>query len=96
VKLEYHPLTTSELNDARNFYNEKVSGLGVSFRTEVLSKIKNISENPLVHPDIRGVRRAFLKRFPYSIIYRVISKSRVRILSIRHHRRHPSYGADRQ
>jgi len=41
------------------------------------------------------LRRANLKRFPYHFLFRVVGDC-VRILVVRHHRRHPEYGVERE
>ncbi|PWU20294.1 MAG: type II toxin-antitoxin system RelE/ParE family toxin [Verrucomicrobia bacterium] len=41
------------------------------------------------------LRRVNLKRFPYHFLYRVVGDC-VRILVVRHHRRHPGYGLRRK
>lgn len=43
----------------------------------------------------RDLRRANLHRFPYHFLFRVVDDS-VRILVVRHHRRHPSLGLRRR
>jgi plasmid stabilization system protein ParE len=96
MKVEYHPLTASDVNEAVKHYNERRAGLGNEFRAEVYATIERIRNNPYIYTEIEGVRRAFLKRFPYSIVYRVLDEQRLRILLIRHHRRHPDYESQRQ
>ena len=41
------------------------------------------------------LRRVNLKRFPYHFLYRVVGDC-VRVLVVRHHRRHPGYGLERE
>ena len=41
------------------------------------------------------LRRVNLHRFPYHSLYRVVGDT-VRMLVVRHHRRHPSLGIERQ
>lgn len=41
------------------------------------------------------LRRVNLKRFPYHFLYRVVGDC-VRILVVRHHRREPEYGMERE
>jgi plasmid stabilization system protein ParE len=35
-------------------------------------------------------------RFPFSIVFRLINDDTIRILVIRHHRRHPRFGLSRR
>ncbi|MBE7502104.1 MAG: type II toxin-antitoxin system RelE/ParE family toxin [Verrucomicrobiales bacterium] len=51
--------------------------------------------NPLrFHPVAHGFRRANLKRFPFHVLYEVGTDT-VRVLLVRHHKRHPDYGLPR-
>ena len=43
----------------------------------------------------RDLRRVNLHRFPYNFLFRIVGGA-VRILVVRHHRRHPSSGIDRR
>jgi len=44
----------------------------------------------------RGMRRCLVHRFPYAVLFRIVSEGTVRVLVIRHHRRHPSFGLGRR
>lgn len=96
MKVEYHPLTTSDLNEAANHYNEQKNNLGNEFRAEVYAAMKRVRENPYLYAEVVGVRRALVKRFPYSVVYRIINGERLRFLLIRHHRRHQDHGSERE
>jgi plasmid stabilization system protein ParE len=43
-----------------------------------------------------GVHRCFVRRFPYAVLFRIVSEDAIRVLVIRHHRRHPSFGLGRR
>lgn len=43
----------------------------------------------------RDIRRVNLRRFPHHFLFRIVGHT-VRILVVRHHRRHPSFGSTRQ
>jgi plasmid stabilization system protein ParE len=95
--VEYHPLTASDLNRAVSFYNRQRQGLGDEFRSEVYSTIARIRSNPLQFVIVeRAIRRAFVRRFPYTLLFRVVNEETVRVLVIRHHRRRPSFGLSRR
>lgn len=97
MRVEYHPLTASDLNGAVAFYNQQRAGLGNEFRSEVYAAIARILSNPFQSVIVeRGIRRAFVHRFPYSILFRLIDEEAVRILVIRHHRRHSRFGTGRR
>jgi len=97
MNLQYHPLTVSDLNRAASYYNRQRRGLGDEFRSEAHAAIARILSNPLQFAIVeRDIRRAFTHRFPYSILFRVVNGDTVRVLVIRHHRRHPSFGLQRR
>lgn len=96
MNTEYHLLTVSDLMEAINYYDNQRSGLGNEFRMEVYDAIERIQTNPYIYPEVKGVRRALVRRFPYSIIYRIITENCIRILVIRHHKRDPTYGSFRR
>ncbi len=96
MRVEYHPLTVSDLNKAAAYYNDKRLGLGDRFRSEVYSTIDRILANPNQFRIVaEHKRRCTVNRFPYSVIFRIVGEDTVRILVIRHHRRRPEFGAGR-
>ncbi|MEO6907994.1 MAG: type II toxin-antitoxin system RelE/ParE family toxin [Abditibacteriaceae bacterium] len=96
MRIEYHPATITDINEAATFYNKRQAGLRDRFRNEVYATIGRIQDNPSAFPQVEGVHRNLLKHFPYSVLYRVLDQNTIRILIIRHHRRHPRYGTGRQ
>lgn len=97
MKLEYHPATVTDLNRAIDFYNSLHPGLGVECRAEVYGAINRIRESPTRYRIVEGeVRRCLVRRFPFSILYRVIGADVVRVLVIRHHRQRPGFGQARR
>ena len=44
----------------------------------------------------RDIRRSMLKRFPFVIYFRHISSDRIRITIVKHQRRHPKRGRQRE
>ena len=96
MRLEYHPSTVSDLNRAIRFYEGQRPGLGAECRAEIYAAIERVHQSPK-HYRIIGedIYRCFVRRFPFSILYRVIDEELVRILVIRHHRQRPGYGQSR-
>lgn len=93
---EYHVLTASDVKSAVAFYNEKGAGLGDQLRREIYQTIDNILLNPLRYAVVEhDIRRSFVHRFPYSVLFRIVSTEVVRILVVRHHRRHSRFGLAR-
>jgi len=82
--------------DAARYYELQAPGLGQDFLDKVelaLQDLVNSSERwPIVQDDIR---RRLIRRFPYSLLYR-IDPDEVVILAVMHQRRHPSYWLSRK
>jgi toxin ParE1/3/4 len=96
VNLSYHKAVQQEVEQACEWYDERKDRLGDEFFQEVERVLGLIATNPQAFPLAPlGRRKAHLKRFPYAICYRILA-DRVRILSVRHDKRHPLYGAWRK
>jgi len=95
VEVNYHPLVKRDVVAALKFYSEISSRLADEFNAEVRDLIARAADNPLrFHPVDRGFRRANLRRFPYHVLYEVRADS-IRVMHLRHNRRHPDYGMER-
>ena len=95
MKLEFHPHTVTDYNEASDHYEGISSALQWQFRGEILAAIDRILANPFLYVEVEGIRRALLNRFPYSVVYRIVEDDTIRVLVIRHHKRHPEFGRDR-
>ena len=97
MRVEYHPAVERELREIIRYYNDCSAGLGSDFLNEFEKQVLNIASNPLQWVEIEhGVRRALLRRFPYTIYYRVVSKDLLRVTVVKHQRRHPMLGLKRK
>lgn len=96
MKVAFHPAAVADLNDAVAWYDRQRRGLGNTLRAEVDAAIDRIAANPISYPETQGLRRALVRRFPYSVIYRIVAQDEIRILLIRHHKRRPEYGRERR
>jgi len=96
VRVEYHPAVEAEVAEALQRYDTVSQRLGEEFKTELRRVIALAAEKPgrfhLVKP---GLHRANLKRFPYHFIYRELPDG-IRVTLVRHHRRHPEQGMERE
>src|SRR6266852_5878020 len=80
-----------EMTEASVFYEAATSGLGADFLDEVQRVINILREHSeLGQPVDRGLRRALLHRFPFSLIYSV-EVDEVLIVAVAHQRRRPGY-----
>lgn len=69
-----HPSLADELEEIRNYYNSRSEGLGVDFVNEFERQVLQIAAMPERWMSVRGnIRRSLMKRFPYVILFRIIS-----------------------
>ncbi len=88
-RLRIHPFAESELKEAENWYNLQKENLGKEFIEEIENKLMQIKRNPNHYAKIRkDIRKALLKRFPYSIVFTVTDEW-VEVYSFFHHSRNP-------
>lgn len=91
MRVIYHPEAEAELIEAVQFYEGRVASLGFEFLDAANRAIQTIHDAPerwaIVESD---VRRYLMPRFPFSIYYRVAGDE-LRILTFKHHSRHPDY-----
>jgi plasmid stabilization system protein ParE len=87
--LTIRPEAERDMAEAREWYEARRGGLGEEFLIAVEDVFGRIRESPESYAVVyRGVRWVRLRRFPYLIYFRVISKS-VEVLAVLHSSRHP-------
>ena len=80
-------------------YYEREAGVELAdgFTTELERFIELVAERPLGYREFRhGVRRANLHRLPHHILYRILDEDTIKIISVKHDRRRPSFGLRRR
>lgn len=83
------PEAQAELDAAVDWY-EQQAGLGVALIATIQEALAQIADHPRLYAVIyHDARRASVRRFPYSIIYRV-ERTRVVVIAVIHNRRDPS------
>lgn len=71
--VRFQPLARVELIEAQDWYEQRSSGLGEAFVQEVDRQVQRIAENPTGFPLLLSdVSRVRLRRFPYSLFYRIV------------------------
>ncbi len=96
TRYRYLPGAREDLNKAAAFYEASVPGLGDAFLDDVERSIEDVLENPRMGAPIgRTLRRAFLRRFPFTIVY-ADRDDEIFIVAIAHERRRPGYWRRRQ
>lgn len=86
-----------ELDEAHDYYEKQLTGLGVEFLQDILSTFSRIKSNPESwSPFSQRTRRCLSKRFPYGIIYQLRRQDNLLlIVAIAHLHRKPDYWKDR-
>lgn len=97
--LSFNELVQRDIREILDYYEGETGNhrVGQRFFEEFEGLIERIAENPTRFGSHRlGTRRARFRRFPYSIVYRVLEDDgTVRILFVRHDKRCPQHGMDR-
>ena len=97
MKVEYHPAIEKELREIIKYYNKCSHGLGIEFLNQFEQQILKIASMPTKWTTIEtNIRRSLMRRFPYVIYYRLVKKDMLRVMVIKHQRRHPNYGRNRK
>ena len=89
MKLLIRPAAAADIEDGYRWYSEKRTQLGVQFLAVVRAGFGRILETPEAYPVLhRETRRLRLKRFPYSLYYRVYPDTIV-LVACMHAKRDP-------
>lgn len=83
-KIFFAQQSLTDIEEAVNYYNEQVWGLGNKFLTDFNKAYKSIESNPYFSSvKYNNIRCAALRRFPFAIHYEIIeSENRIIILAV--------------
>jgi plasmid stabilization system protein ParE len=85
----FRPAAAADVEDAYRWYEDQQAGLGDEFLAAVSTVIESLATYPERFPVVyRQTRRANLRRFPYSVFYRIID-DQVIVVACMHGRRDP-------
>lgn len=96
MRLKIHPKVYADVEEIMVYYEQSATAkLADEFYEEFRRTMLEAARNPASF-SIRAadLRRANLRRFPYHILFRIVGDT-VRVLVVRHHRRHPEIGIER-
>jgi plasmid stabilization system protein ParE len=83
------------MNEAADYYETAVEGLGKEFLDEISAAIEFVKRSPEACQIVfLKARRIVLHRFPYSIFYAILP-DKIWILAVSHQKRRPLYWVDR-
>ena len=96
MNVRYHRSVRADLESAITYYEQQAPHLGVEFLKEFEAAVSRILETPTRFPLIsKDKRRVRLKRFPYVAVFRH-DGSQIRVLLVKHQKRHPDFGMGRR
>jgi len=93
--LSFLPEAKAELDDAVEYYELQLKGLGLTFKDVARSTIKRVATFLTAWTTIRpSIRRCIIHKFPYNVLYSIEADC-ILIIAIAHHHRNPNYWMDR-
>jgi len=88
-RLEFTPEASADIAEAFSWYEARRNGLGGEFEGELDRTLGYITGMPLAGwPVHRTLRRALMRRFPFTVYYSVAADL-IEIRAVLHNRRHP-------
>jgi len=91
LPIELHPEAVLEGQQARGWYEQRSPSAAEAFMCELDDAVQRIISDPKSWAEFRpGMRRVLFKRFPFSVVYRVL-EDKIQIVAIAHARRRPGY-----
>ena len=95
MRVLFRPEARTEALEAKSWYEARSVGLGLEFARSLDAAIAAALRNPAAYSLVEGeCRRILLRRFPFSLVYRV-GADEFLVIAIFHHRRDPSVVARR-
>ena len=89
------PRAETDIIEARNWYEERRTGLGREFLDAVQRVLETVTQRPAQYPEVyRDVRRALVRQFPYGVFY-VVREGQVLVVACFHAKRDPALLLDR-
>jgi toxin ParE1/3/4 len=90
VTILLRPEAEADLEEARNWYEAQLTGLGDEFIVEVDAVLRRVAHSSRQFAKIHGeVRRGLVRRFPFAI-YFIRDKGRSIVIGVLHQRRNPA------
>lgn len=98
MEVIFHPEVDNDLLDAMEYYAENASpALAVEFYSEFRRCAKIIEDRAKSFPLYTSLlRRINFHRFPYHILFEIISEDTVQLVTVKHDHMHPTFRSDRR
>lgn len=95
MRLVYHPSAEDDLAQAFVYYEEQLEGLGEEYLHAIEVALDRLLSFPESGAPIQeDLRQKVIKRFPYSLLYKVEGNV-LTLIAVAHHRRDPEFWRER-
>jgi plasmid stabilization system protein ParE len=96
-KIRYHVEARVDVLEIVEYYEDKEGPeLADEFISELERFIESVAERPLSYREVEpGTRRANLDRFPHHVLFQIIDDEMIKVIAVKHNKRHPAQGLDR-
>ncbi len=92
MRIQYTAQARLDLLEGLSYYEEHQPGLAADFYKEFGHAELDVLEAPeFWHPLKKGYRRKHLKRYPYSLVYRIEGEDLLLVVAVAHSSRKPNY-----
>ena len=96
MRVSIHNEALKELKEATAYYSDIDIELSRDFKFAFKEAASKITDQPLRYRTVFGdLRKCSFRRFPYDLYFR-ISNNVIRIVIVKHNRRHPDHGLERK
>ena len=90
MRMLFRPQARTEVLEAQAWYESRATGLGLEFARALDAAVASAVRNPEMFALVTGsCRRVLLRRFPFSMVYRVRGDELL-VIAVFHHKREPS------
>ncbi|WP_184368906.1 MULTISPECIES: type II toxin-antitoxin system RelE/ParE family toxin [Xanthomonas] len=90
MRVLFRPQARTEALEAQAWYESRAAGLGLEFARALDATVAAAVRSPETFEAVAGsYRRVLLRRFPFSLVYRVHGDEFL-VVAVFHHRRDPS------
>lgn len=98
MNIEFLKLAQKELDDAFDYYESELFGLGYRYQSEVAKSLTRIKSYPESYQKIgKYSHRCLVQKFPYSVIYQHRKDTKtILVVAISHLHRKPDYWLSRE
>lgn len=89
MRVVFRPQARTEALEAQIWYESHAAGLGIEFARALDAAVAAAVSNPEAFSTVAGsCRRILLRRFPFSLVYRVRGNEFL-VVAVFHHRQNP-------